>query len=567
MVETFQSIHFNVAAEPDENVKGVGSRPLVARSGPSREKKTVSFDNDEAAARFYLSGVFARDSRDTVRGLTAPHTPQIVPDLQLRDSQRSQLTKTSIVRFVQTKSSIPVFGSRAIVEMDSKRELLAVDAELANVEGVSPIANIAPQKALQIIATAANVPIDKLSSVQAPTLTFYHDEEKKHWHLAYHYVTVPAAPPEFFAGLRSHGSSDMSIAKSHPELDYLVDAHDGSILLYWSSSPTLVRCKGLDEDGVLRSFFGDQIGQGAYALLDKMQRIKTIDLAGQSIDIEKLPTDPIAKADTTFVNCEAAISAHCNASLVCDFLRLVLKRDGIDGKGMELISYVNCTSPKDEPPPEWHNAAWWKQRMWYGQAKDGGGKLRSYARHLDIIAHELAHGLTEFTANLAYLQQSGALNESFSDIFGTIIRNWDRSQPDTGGNAATWKWEIGVGLGGGGLPLRDMHDPTRTGDPDHMKGYLKTQKDNGGVHTNSNIHNKAAYNFLTAKDNQGKCVFTPLDVAVLYYQVLIRLDRLATFKQTRDTLLNVAAIYFSGDPQRQDKLNSISAAYAAVGVI
>jgi bacillolysin len=566
MAETFQSIHFNVATETDENVKGVGSRPLVARSGHSRGQIPGSFDSDEAAARFYLSGVFGRDSRTAVRGLTAPHTPQIVPDLKLRDSQRSPLTKTSIIRFVQTKSAIPVFGSRAIVEMDHKQELLAIDAELANVEGVSPIANIAPQKALQSIATAANVHLDKLSGVQAPTLTFYRDEKTQHWHLAYHYVSVPAAPPAFFAGLKSHGGH-MSLAKSHPELDYLVDAHDGSILLYWSSSPTLVRCKGRDEDGILRRFFGDQIGLGAYALLDKMQRIKTIDLGGQSIDVEKLPTDPVTNKNTTFDNCEAAISAHCNASLVCDFLRSVLKRDGIDGKGMELISYVNCTSPNDEAPPEWHNAAWWKQRMWYGQAKDGAGKLRSYASYLDIIAHELAHGLTEFTANLAYLQQSGALNESFSDIFGTIIRNWDRSQPDTGGNVSTWKWEIGAGLGQSGTPLRNMSDPTRTGDPDHMNDYLKTHDDSGGVHTNSNIHNKAAYNFLTAKDKQGNHVFTPLDVAVLYYQVLIRLDRIATFKQTRDTLLNVATIYFSGDSQRQDKLSSISAAYAAVGVV
>jgi bacillolysin len=566
MTETFQGIHFNVATEIDENVKAVGSRPFAARSGRSRGRIPVSFDNDEAAARFYLSRVFARDTRANVRGLTAPQSPQVVPDLQLRDSQRSQLTNTSIVRFVQTKSSIPVFGSRAIVEMDSKRELLAVDAELASVEGVSPLANIAPQKALQSIATAAEVPIDTLGGVQAPMLTFYRDEKNQHWHLAYHYVNVPAAPPAFFAGLRSHGSH-MSLAKSHPELNYLVDAHDGSILLCWSSSPTLVRCKGLDEDGILRRFLGDQIGQGTYALLDSMQRIKTIDLGGQSICIAKLPTDPVTKEDTTFVNCEAAISAHFNASLVCDFLRSVLKRDGIDGKGMELISYVNCTSPDDEPPPEWHNAAWWKQRMWYGQAKDGHGKLRSYARYLDIIAHELAHGVTEFTANLAYFQQSGALDESFSDIFGTIISNWDRSQPDTGGDVSTWKWEIGAGLGKKGMPWRDMSDPTRTGDPDHMDGYLKTQSDNGGVHTNSNIHNKAAYNFLTAKDKQGNLMFTPLDVAVLYYQVLIRLDTIATFKQTRDTLLNVAAIYFSGDKLRQDKLNSISAAYAAVGVV
>jgi bacillolysin len=566
MADTFQSIHFNVAAETDDNVKGVGARPLVARTGPSRVRASNSFESDEAAARFYLDGVLARDHRSNVRGLRSPEAPQIVPDLQLRDSQRSPLTKTSIVRFVQTKSSIPVFGSRAIVEIDNKRELLAVDAELADVEGVSPIANVAPQKALQSIAAAAEVSVESLIGVKAPTLTFYRDEdEKRYWHLAYHYENVPAAPAEFFVELKSHGH--MSLANSHPELDYLVDAHDGSILIYWSSSPTLVRCKGVDEESVVRKFYGDRVGEGMYVLRDKMQHITTIDLGGRSIDVKVLPSDPLSMNSTTFVNCEAAISAHYNASLVCDFLRTVLKRDGIDGKGMELVSYVNCTSPSDEPPPEWHNAAWWRQRMWYGQAKDSDGKLRSYARHLDIIAHELAHGLTEFTANLAYLQQSGALNESFSDIFGTIIRNWDRSQPDTGGNPANWKWEIGAGLGEKGCPLRDMSAPSRTGDPDHMKDYLKTRSDNGGVHTNSNIHNKAAYNFLTAKDGEDNFIFAPLDVAVLYYQVLIRLDKIASFKQTRDTLINVATIYFSGDPQNREKVDAISAAYAAAGII
>jgi Zn-dependent metalloprotease len=266
------------------------------------------------------------------------------------------------------------------------------------------------------------------------------------------------------------------------------------------------------------------------------------------------------------VNCEAAISAHFNAWLVCDFFRSVLKRDGVDGKGMELISYVNCTSPNDEAPPEWNNAAWWKQRMWYGQSKDPNGKLRSFARYLDIIAHELAHGLTEFTADLAYFQQSGALNESFSDIFGVIISNWDRSQPDSGGDTSQWKWEIGPGLGLGGLPLRDMKDPARTDKPAHMNAYLNTAADNGGVHTNSNIHNKAAYNFLTAKSPDGKAMFMPIDVAVLYYQTLIRLDKLATFKQTLRTLLNVSGVYYAGDPRRQEKINAISAAYAAVGI-
>jgi bacillolysin len=565
MVDTFHSIHMNVANEADESVLNVGSRPLGLRAGPSRGPAATTFDNDEAAARHYLSNVFARDTRAGVRGLTAPHDPKVVPELELRDSQLSPLTKTSIVRFTQTKSSIPIFGSRAIVEMDRNRELLAVDAEVANVEGVSPVAGVAPKLALQSIASAASVSVDALSDVDAPKLTFYRDEEKNIWHLAYYFQKVHAAPPSYFDGLKSHGGH-RSIAQSHPSLDYLVDAHDGTVLLYWSATPTVTRCDGIDEEGVSRTFFGEQLPNNKFALLDTFSRVRTIDLGGSSIDAANPPFDAIAGSATSFTNCEGAISAHFNATRVCEFIKSVLMRDGVDDNGMELISYVNCTSPSDEAPPEWHNAIWWNHRMWYGQSRDGNGKLRSFARYLDIIAHELAHGITEFTANLAYLRQSGALNESFSDIFGIIIRNWDRTQPDTGGSVATWKWEIGAGLGPKSLPLRDMRDPTRTDDPDHMSKYLNTAADNGGVHTNSNIHNKAAYNFLTAKDQNGIIIFTPKDVAILYYLTLGRLDKLADFKQTLSTLLNVASTYYAGDANRQERLGAISAAYAAVGI-
>jgi bacillolysin len=222
-----------------------------------------------------------------------------------------------------------------------------------------------------------------------------------------------------------------------------------------------------------------------------------------------------------------------------------------------LISCVNCISLDDGPGPEWKNAAWWRQRMWYGQVKENG-KLRSFSRFLDVIAHELAHGITESTANLAYVRQSGALNESFSDIFGVIINNWDWTKTDTtGGDVANWDWEIGKGLGGKRLPLRDMKNPTRTGDPDHMNKYVNTPADNGGVHTNSNIHNKAAYNVLTAKDAQGQRMFSPRQVAILYYYCLLRLD----------SLLNVAKTFFSGDAKLQEKLDAISKAYADVGIV
>jgi bacillolysin len=570
MANGFDDLHFHVANESDDDVRAAGSRPMAVRGAP--RGRGVADDlasmSEEAAARRYLSHILGRDARASVRGLTAPERPEVVPDMRLQDTQRSGITNTNIVRFVQTKSSVPIFGSRAVVELDASNELLAVDASLADVKGVSHIPALSVAQALERIADTAGIKVAELQSVNAPELTFYHDEEKDEWHLAYFFKDVPAAPPGFVEGTKSHGVG-RSRSQVHPELHYLVDAHDGKILLYWSSAPTAdipVECEGKDEEGTLQKFFGREINGGAaFELTDPMRNIKTFDFAGKDIDTAAPPANPIHGASRVFTNMEGAVSAHVHAKRVHEFLMGVLVRHGVDNKGMELISYVNCTSPNEEPPPEWNNAAWWKGRMWYGQSRENG-RLRSWSRHLDIVAHELAHAITQFTADLMYFRQSGALNESLSDICGVIISNWDWSKPDTGGDVATWVWEIGPGLGDDGLPLRDMSDPRRTGDPDHMNKYLNTNADNGGVHTNSNIHNKAAYNVLTAKDAQGKSVFTPREVAVLYYLCLTRLNKLATFVQARDGLLSVAKTYFSGQSTLQQKLDAITNAYADVGI-
>jgi len=570
MATGFQSIHFNVADREDDDLQAVGARPLALRGGgPARAgtaEAAPGFNSEEAAARFYLSRLFGRDTRPSLRGLTAPERPEVVPDMRLRDSQRSPLTGTWTVRFVQTKATIPVFGSRAVVELDRNRELLSVDAELAEVKNVSPIAALGAAQARSRIATLAKVAEAALEGVEPPELTYYHDDGSDQWHLVYFFRNVPAAPPGFLEATRSHGLG-RSLAQRHPEVNYLVDAHDGAVVLYWSAAPTLEipsQCRGADEDGAAQVFWGRKNGD-AFEMSDPIRGIRTFDFGLNDVDTTPPPAEPIGGPSSEFKNAPA-VSAHVNAMRVYDFYKSVLLRDGVDDKGMELVSYVNCTVPAEEAPPEWHNAVWWKRRMWYGQARDATGALRSYARYLDAIAHELTHGVTEFTADLVYLRQSGALNESFSDILGIIIKNWAVANPATGGTVDGWSWEIGSGFRAGGLPLRDMRDPTRTGDPAHMDQYVNTPQDNGGVHSNSNIHNKAAYNVLSAKDAQGQPVFTPREVAVLYYLCLTRLDKLATFSQTLQTLRNVASTYYAGDAQRQTKLDAITDAYAKVGI-
>jgi Zn-dependent metalloprotease len=243
----------------------------------------------------------------------------------------------------------------------------------------------------------------------------------------------------------------------------------------------------------------------------------------------------------------------------------VLGRHGIDDRGMELVSVVNCTYARAQDPPEWHNAVWYDNRMWYGRVKEPDGVLRSFARFLDIIAHELTHGVTEHTANLVYRDQSGALNESLSDIFGVVINNWYSVGPDS--DTRGWSWEIGPGLGENGKPLRDMSDPARTGDPGHMNQYLVTRQDNGGVHTNSNIHNHAAYRVLTACAGGGSPAMRPSDVAVLYYLALQRLGKLDGFPEMRRSLVSVAKSYFGNPTERARMVRHIEAAYDTVGIV
>jgi Zn-dependent metalloprotease len=185
---------------------------------------------------------------------------------------------------------------------------------------------------------------------------------------------------------------------------------------------------------------------------------------------------------------------------------------------------------------------------------------------LDVVGHEMFHGVTDMTSRLEYAFQSGALNESYSDIFGIIIAN----QPVA--DTRTWKWQIGAGLRANGQPFRDMSDPTLHGQPAHMRGFKMLPNtragDNGGVHTNSGIHNKAAFNILTAV-NGGALVFKPEEVAAFFYlAVTQRLSRTSQFTDSRTAVLDSARTLFRNlaPPALDEKISAIEAGFTAVGI-
>lgn len=180
-----------------------------------------------------------------------------------------------------------------------------------------------------------------------------------------------------------------------------------------------------------------------------------------------------------------------------DFYNAVFSRNSVDNKGMRLDSSVHYNH-------KFNNAFWDGTQMVYG---DGDGQIFTrFTACIDVIGHELTHGVTQFTSALDYQAQSGALNEHFSDVMGSLVKQWTLKQ-----SAAQADWLIGKGLlapGVKGVALRSMkapgtayNDPKTLGrdpQPADMKHYVNTNQDNGGVHINSGIPNKAFYNVAAA---------------------------------------------------------------------
>jgi Zn-dependent metalloprotease len=322
---------------------------------------------------------------------------------------------------------------------------------------------------------------------------------------------------------------------------------------------------GQDDEGRSRDFFGVRAPTGDFALSDPMRNIVTYDFGGADIDASTNPPLPAAPVlgparQIAALN-PAAVSAHFHGTCVFDFFNDELKRNGIDNKGMPLISVVNVWSSRGgRPHPDWPNAVWWNKRMWYGAS---GGT--SYARFLTIIAHELTHGVTESSAGLVYRDLPGALNESWSDIFGVIVANWFPNEPNDGD---TWDWTMGDGLGQGGGPLRDLSDPASTGQPDHMVQYvpLPYSKDYGGVHIYSGIHNKAIHNLLTEKDDAGDPTFPIREAVLILYLTLTRLTRTSDFTDSRRTMENVTSAHYGNTPLGQTRLAAVGRAFQSVGI-
>lgn len=534
-------------------------RPLYRGIAPEGGDRESDLDPETAARRFLEQAL----TSEAVPSLTSPVANGVTSQFKTISTETIPLTNTRTVKFRQTVNDIPVYGSLVTVEIDDGNNLVSIDTALGEPEGVDPVATVSPADARTAVAAAPDGYAPTLNGV-VPRLNYYFDLRQSRWRLVYILQDVPvtldrAAEP------RSERESQLEPPRF---IDYVVDAHDGQVVALLPRTPSMAAGEeqtATDSFGVERTFLVSREGD-RLVLSDPVHNVQTFDFGfgDPAVNNDRLPGDGIANPPAWT---PAAVSAHANAVAVSDFLHKVLMRDNIDGSGGVMQSTVNCVVRDASPGPnQWHNAFWDGRQMVYGQVLRGD-ELRSLSANIDVVAHEMFHGITDHTSRLEYAFQSGALNESYSDIFGTIVANLGKDDP------RSWDWLLGENLLVGDKPFRDLSDPTRFGQPAHMDQFRVLPNtragDWGGVHVNSGIHNKAAFNMLTAEDEDGVLILTPGEVAAVFYLALTqRLSRTSQFADSRRHVVSSARTLFRTLPadQLSRKVAAVDAAFAAVGI-
>jgi Zn-dependent metalloprotease/PKD repeat protein len=340
------------------------------------------------------------------------------------------------------------------------------------------------------------------------------------------------------------------------EWKYYVNANDGKIIFAYNNtnSDGPVTASGIDLNGVSRSL-NTYLEAGTYKLIDASETMYNsstqegliMTLNANNTSTVNLNYSMITSNNNTW-SIPASVSAHYNAATTFKYFKNTFGRNSINGKGGNIISLVNVTN---EDGTSMDNAFWNGQAAFFG---NGASAFKPLAGALDVTAHEMGHGVISNSANLEYLGQSGAINESFADIFGTMV---DRDD-----------WLIGeditkLSFSPSGA-LRNMADPHNLGgsindsywQPKHVSEMYIGDGDNGGVHTNSGIPNYAFYLYATA--------VTKAKAEQVFYKALTKyLTSKSQFIDLRIAVIQSAKdLYGDGSPEVIEAQN----AFTAVGI-
>ena len=498
----------------------------------------ITSTRDRSAARPRI----ARDVHEAARIYLEELKPllqleKLKTDFTIRNIRTDRFNKTH-VRLNQVYKGVPVYGAEVVVHLNELNEGEAFNGNyLLLAEDINPIPQVSKQSAVERVSSHLNgrgfhrelsAMEKKLVQFEKPeaTLCIYQDKKLvKSNVLAYHVVICPAIFERW---------------------EYFVDATTGAILHHFESTCTVDgprTATGDDLNGISRTVNTYQKGTGYY-MLDISREMY---VAGTSV----LPDEPVGgiltidmnntfgddqvvKHATSTNNTWAtatqvkALSAHFNAGVAYEYFLTNFDRNSIDGEGGTIISIVNVPDPDDGSGLD--NAYWNGKAMFYG---NGATSFKPLAGAIDVAGHEMTHGVVQSTANLEYEGESGAINESMADIFGSMMDPAD--------------WLIGEdvvkpGVFPGGA-LRSLQDPHNGGtnlsspgyQPKHKNEAYKGTEDNGGVHINSGIPNHAFYKYAEAigREKAADVFYKALDDYLTKSSQFIDL-RLAVIKAAGD---------------------------------
>ncbi|CAN5577986.1 hypothetical protein BH10ACI2_BH10ACI2_23130 [soil metagenome] len=273
---------------------------------------------------------------------------------------------------------------------------------------------------------------------------------------------------------------------------------------------------------------------------------------------------------------QAGVDAHYGAAMTYDYYKNVHGRNGIDGNSGPGSTTAAANSAIAMVPSRVHFGASYNNAFWNGSSMtygDGNGTTFTPLVTLDIAGHEMTHGVTERTANLTYSKESGALNESLSDIFGSMVESYAR-----GGVVDGDTWKIGEQAytpGTAGDALRRMDNPNAVGDPDHYSLRLypgtcspSNANDQCGVHTNSSISNHTYFLAAAGGTNRVSGVAVTgmgtTDAARIWYRALtVYMTASTNFAGARTATLNAATDLFGA---ASSQYTTTATAWCAVGV-
>jgi bacillolysin len=409
----------------------------------------------------------------------------------------------SSVRYQQVFNGVPVLAGELIVNQDSSGRLISISGEISPDLSIStePIfsSDNAKKMAVEAIAKYYSLSTSGLKATN-PALWIF-DERL---------LRPSARPPTLVWRMDVSGTERIDIKEF-----VLVDAYFGSVTLHFNQI-----------DAVLDRDVYDNQNNPAYGLP-----------GNGPVRSEGGP--PSGVADVNY--------AYDYMGDTYDFYFNEHGRDSVDDAGMTLISTVRYCPDAGNCP--YANAFWNGSQMVFG---DG------YASGDDVVSHELTHGVTSYESNLFYFYQSGAINEAFSDIWGEFVDLTNGAGDDTPGV----RWLMGEDLPIGAI--RDMSDPPSYGDPDRIGSgnYYCGTADNGGVHWNSGVANKAAY-LLTDGDSFNGYVVTGLGipkVADIFYEANTNLlTSGSNFNDLYNALIQASYNIGTSAAERQEVLDAINA--------